>query len=164
MKRVVFVVLLCLAAACNKKVTASNDFKAAMEEFRPMMKTFTAEFPIHERAVQQLRDTDPAAAAKKIEADIVPLFDRVASSIARAREAGTRYIELAGDEDPAIVAKLRANVLGMEKQRAGFLRVRDLYASQAKKLARGALTATDRTEFNRGVQAAMAIVTSTNGG
>jgi hypothetical protein len=164
MKRLVLVVLLCLAAACNKKVAASNDFKGAMEELRPVMKTFTVEFPTHDRAVQQLRDTDPAAAAKKIEADIVPLLDRVASSIARAREAGARYLELAGDEDPAIVAKLRANVLGMEKQREGFLRVRDLYATQAKKLARGVLTATDRTEFNQGLQAAMAIVTSPNGG
>ena len=164
MKRIMLFLLAgVVAVACSKKVTASQDFKAAMAEFEPAMKTFTTEFPKHELELQKLRDSDPAAAAKKIEADVVPLIDKVATSMAKAQEAGTRYVEAATDESSAVIAKVRANVVTIGKQKEGFTRVRDLYAQQAKKLAKGKLTEADQTEFAEGIQAAMTMVASAGG-
>src|SRR5687768_8919001 len=133
-------IILCLfvtllAVGCSKKVTASQDFKAAMEEFKPAMKSFTTEFPKHELELQKLREANPAAAAKKIETDVVPLIEKVAASMEKAHEAGSRYVEAATDEDPAVISKVKANVVTIGKQKEGFTRVRDLYAQQAKKLA-----------------------------
>ena len=164
MKRIIlFLLVTVLAVGCSKKVTASQDFKAAMEEFKPAMKSFTTEFPKHELALQKLRDSDPAAAAKKIEADIVPLIEKVAATMAKAHEAGTRYVDAATDEDPAVISKVRANVVTIGKQKEGFTRVRDLYAEQAKKLAKGKLTEADQTAFAEGIQAAMTMVATAGG-
>ena len=164
MKRIILFLLAgVVAVACSKKVTASQDFKAAMAEFKPAMTAFTTEFPKHELALQKLRHSDPGAAAKKIEADIVPLIDKVATIMAKAHEAGTRYVDAASDEDPAVISQVRANVVAIGKQKEGFTRVRDLYAQQAKKLAKGKLTEADQTEFAEGIQAAMTIVATAGG-
>jgi hypothetical protein len=152
------VLLVCLGFACNKKVTASNEFKAAMEDFKPAMQAFTRDFPKHEVALQQLRDEDPAAARRTIEEQVLPLIDAVATALARAHDAGSRYVEVATDEDPGMIAKIRKNVEQLDRQRQGFQRVRDAYADQAKQLARGRLTDADSVAFVNAVQEAMQLV------
>lgn len=158
-KRILLLLVLgILAVACSKKVTASQDFKAAMEEFKPVMKSFSADFQKHERALQTLRDKDPAAAKKTIEAEMLPLFDRVDAALAKALDAGTNYVKYADDEDPVAVEGIRKNLDGMARQREGFAKARALYGTQAKKLASGPLTDADLTTHADGLVRAMKLV------
>ena len=150
--------LVFLVAACSKKVEASKEFKAAMSEFRPAMASFTVEFQKHERAVQKLRDSDPAAAARKIDADIVPLLDDIAKKIEKAHVAGKKYLEAADDEDPALMKQLASNVEHMALQAQGFAKTRDIYKQQAEQLRAGRLTAAQHTQFARDILDAMKLV------
>lgn len=152
-------ILLCLlAAACNKKVSASNEFKQAQAEFKPALAKLQAEFPAHERELQALRDQDPAKAARKIEQDVLPLIDAVAAALEKAHAAGVKYIAAATDEDPDMIAKLRTNIEQLGRQGQGFARLRDAYADQAKRLARGKLTEADTVAFVTAVKDAMKLV------
>lgn len=161
MTRRIFAVSLLLAfvaAACSKKVDASKEFKSAMNELRPAMATFTSAFQKHELAVQKLRASDPAAAARKIDADIVPLLDTVAKKIEKAHLAGKKYVEVATDEDPEIMKRLQSNVQHMALQAQGFAKTRDLYKQQAEQLRAGPLTAAQQTQFARDLMDAMKLV------
>ena len=150
--------LVLVVAACSKKVEASRDFKAAMNEVRPAMASFTVDFQKHELAVQQLRESDPAAAARKIDADIVPLLDSVAKKIEKAHVAGKKYVESATDEDPAVMKRIAATVEHMALQAQGFAKTRDLYKRQAEQLRAGRLTAAQQTQFARDIVDAMKLV------
>jgi len=156
--RIPLLLLVLVCAACNKKVTASNDFKAAMNEFRPALKAFTTDFPKHELALQQLRKTDPAGAARKIETEVVPLLDQLARALDKAHTSGLAYVELATDEDPAVVQKIRHNVEQIGKQQQGAARVRDLYAAQARQLGKGPLSADDELQFAKATSQAFMLI------
>ncbi len=151
-RRILLLLLLGIfAIGCSKKVTAAQDFKAAMAEFKPVMKEFSADFKKHEIALQTLRAKDPAAGKKTIETEMLPLFDRVDAAMAKALDAGASYVKNADDEDPKAVEGIRKNLEGIGRQREAFAKTRELYVTQAKKLASGPLSEEDQNAHALGV-------------
>lgn len=136
--------LVCaLAAACEKKPTVSeDDFLAAIDVATKLEQSFTTDYERAETELQKLRETDPAAAAKLIETKILPMFPPITAAIGKSYELGKQLIDSEIRED-GLRAKAAKLLEQLDLQRRGFERIREAYADQAKKLAKGKLSEPD---------------------
>ena len=143
MRFLVVVTSCALAVGCNKSSKVSQDeFVAATDEAARLEQQFVTDYPRAEAELLKLRDADPAAAARLIDTKILPLFPPVTTAIAKAYQLGLEFVdgELRDDTMRAHAHHLLAK---LDLNRRGFERVRDAYAEQSKKLAKGPLSDTD---------------------
>jgi hypothetical protein len=158
-----FVAAVASSTACNnKKTSASNAYQAAMTEVSHDLKTMTTTYGAKQAELQKLQETDPKAAAKLITKDLLPLLDRTVASMQKASELGHKYLEVANDEDPKVLAKILHNIDVSDRQRGGFAKMRDLLAEEAALLAKGPMSQDDELRIAQGVVQAMAPVVHPN--
>jgi hypothetical protein len=138
-----------LAAACGKKSAAADEFAAAMSDVSDASRAFTAAFPALDADIERLRVAEPAKAAARVEASVLPLVDRIVAAMDRAGTTGASYLAVADGEDPDALAKIRANLDATLRRRAGFAGLRDVYAEEARLLRAGPLAQADVERLGR---------------
>jgi hypothetical protein len=131
-------------AACSAKAKASNDYSAAMSEAHVALGALTHDLPALDADVEQVRVTDPNAAAAEIDAKIVPLFDHAVTAMQTADDAGHRYLATAEGEDKDALTAIQKSLDLQAKQRTTFAAARDLYREESRLLHAGPLSEADQ--------------------
>lgn len=154
-RRAVALVLLLAFAACKKDPAAAEAqaVKAATQATGAALKKFGADFARLEGEIEPLRTANPAQAAARIRADIVPMLDAIATGLDTAAAAEERYVGVATGDEQAI-AGIRKNIAVHRRQAAAFADLRDGYGKEADLLAQGPLTSDDKRAIGQARMAA----------
>ena len=151
-----------LPACHNKKNDAAKAYKTALAETGKNLKALTTTFPTKMTELDKLETSDPAAGAKLINTELLPVVDAVVDSMHKAGEAGKKYVEVASDEDPKVMAGIKKNIDVNDRQVKGYAELRTLLADEAALLQKGPLSSADETRIAQGIVTAMSGVANAN--
>jgi hypothetical protein len=151
MKYALTLLLALFIPACSSKGAASKELASALQDGRDQLVKFTRSYGEIERDLQKVRTTDPAAAAKKIQTDMLPAIEQLVTTLGQAREKGQRYLDEAKDEDPAAIDGIRRNLDKFGRMVQSLQKVHDLYAEEAHLLEHGPVPTEDRNRLNEGI-------------
>ncbi|MCE9575144.1 MAG: hypothetical protein K8W52_18475 [Deltaproteobacteria bacterium] len=146
----VALVLFIAVAACKKDPAAAEAeaVKAATQATGAALKKFGTDFARLEGEIEPLRTANPAQAATRIRADIVPMLDAIATGLDTAAAAEERYVAVATGDEQAI-AGIRKNIAVHRRQAGAFADLRDGYGKEADLLTKGPLTIDDKREIGK---------------
>lgn len=149
---------LVVLVACKSSPNTEEAFTAAADEVARLEDKFASDYERAETELQKLRERDPAAAAKLIDTAILPLFPPITAAITKAHELGTQLAD-SDIKDDGKRAQAKKILEKFVTNRRGFERIRDAYAEQSKKLAKGPLTEADIDAFTKSLEDGQKLLT-----